>query len=137
MKYYQRIWPKLSNTARSFKIMKSQNLVTGRLAEKLAAERLIQKGFLIIERNFSNKFGEIDIIAKDKETIVFVEVKAKKGVSFGLPEEMVTKGKLQRIRNMAVFYLKDTVAPCRIDVVAIVFDENLQVTSTKHYENVY
>ena len=59
--------------------MKYFNRETGQLAENLAADALIQKGYKILECNFSNKFGEIDIIAKDKEILVFVEVKAKKG----------------------------------------------------------
>lgn len=59
--------------------MKNFNRQTGMLAENLAAEVLAEKGFQILERNFANRFGEIDIIAKDGDVLVFVEVKAKKG----------------------------------------------------------
>lgn len=117
--------------------MKLFNRATGRQGEDLAADYLQGKGFEILERNFSNKFGEIDIIAKNKEVLVFVEVKAKKGVNFGMPEEMVGKGKLAKIRHMATIYLNGKEVPCRVDVVAVVLGENNEVMRLTHYENVY
>jgi len=117
--------------------MKRFNRKTGRQGEDRAAEALQKKGYTILERNFSNKFGEIDIIAQDKDTLVFVEVKTKIGIDFGLPEEMVGKGKLQRIRNMATMYMKGKSAKCRVDVVAIVLSEQNEVIRLTHYENVY
>ncbi|MEK7533684.1 MAG: YraN family protein [Patescibacteria group bacterium] len=117
--------------------MKKFNRQTGASAENIAANHLIEKGYGILERNFRNKFGEIDIIAKDKNILVFVEVKAKIGGDFGLPEEMISKGKLQRVRNMATMYMNGELLPCRIDVVAIVLDENNEVVRLTHYENVY
>ncbi len=116
--------------------MKTLNRSTGRAAEDIAARTLQQKGYRILERNFSNRFGEIDIIAKDREALVFVEVKAKKGVEFGLPEEMVGHGKLARIRNMATLYMNGKIVPCRIDVVAIVLGQDNDVVRVTHYENV-
>lgn len=117
--------------------MKSFNRETGRLAEKLAADVLSQKGYKILECNFSNKFGEIDIIAKDKEILVFVEVKAKKGEDFGMPEEMINPSKLQRIRNMASIYMDGKLLPCRIDVIAVVLSPDNTLSRLTHYENVY
>lgn len=117
--------------------MKAQNREIGRLGEDFAAEELRKKGYEILERNFSNKFGEIDIIARDKDIYVFVEVKAKKGTDFGLPEEMINAYKLQKIRRMAQVYLNGQNLPCRIDVVAIILSEDNTVTSLMHYENVY
>jgi len=116
--------------------MKIYNRKTGQVGEDIAARALIDKGYRILERNFSNKFGEIDIIARDKNVLVFVEVKAKTGVEFGSPEEMISPGKLQRIRNMATMYLKGESVPCRIDVVAIVLGQNNEVIRLTHYENV-
>ncbi len=118
------------------------NRTTGRLAEDLAAKALENKGYKILERNFSNRFGEIDIIAQDPSTssgqaLVFVEVKAKKGLNFGPPEEMINPSKLARVRHMAEVYLSGKAAPCRIDVIAVVLDTNNQVTRLTHYENVY
>lgn len=122
--------------------MKFFNRQTGRLAEDLATQALKDKGFEILERNFSSRFGEIDIIAKDKEVLVFVEVKAKKGVDFGMPEEMVNPAKLGRIRRMAEVYLNRKTpacrqAGCRIDVVAIVLSTENGILRINHYRNVY
>lgn len=117
--------------------MKFNNRQTGRLAEDLAAAALQEKGYQLLERNFSNRYGEIDIIAKDQETLVFVEVKAKKGTQFGLPEEMINSYKLKRVQNMATIYMKGKNLPCRIDVVAIVLSSTNDLISLTHYENVY
>ena len=109
----------------------------GRLAENLAKESLSKKGYQILERNFANRFGEIDIIAKDHNILVFVEVKAKKGLEFGLPEEMISQGKLQKIKNMGLIYMKGQNLECRIDVVAILLSEEGDLIRLTHYENVY
>lgn len=97
---------------------------------------LRQKGYRILERNFRNKFGEIDIIAYDSGKLVFVEVKSKIGDEFGAPEEMISPGKLQKMRNMATFYTNGELVRCRIDVVAIVLDESGSAQRVTHYENV-
>ena len=117
--------------------MKALNRKMGQLAEGMAAAALKEKGYKILEHNFSNRFGEIDIIVEDKGILVFVEVKAKTGTNLGLPEEMVKRGKLQRIRNMAVTYTQGKSLPCRIDVVAIVFSPANELIRLTHYENVY
>lgn len=117
--------------------MKTLNRATGRHAEDLATTALQDKGYKILERNFSNRFGEIDIIAKDHEILVFVEVKAKIGTEFGLPEEMISRGKLSKIRNMAMVYTEGKSLPCRIDVVAVVLGPTNDLVRLTHYENVY
>jgi len=116
--------------------MKRDNKQTGFLAEELAASALTKKGFQILERNFANRFGEIDIIAKKNGVLVFIEVKAKKGTEFGTPEEMVNESKLKRIQRMATVYLQGQDLPCRIDVVAIVLSPDNEIISLTHYENV-
>ncbi len=99
----------------------------GRAYEDKAAEYLEGIGYEILERNFYTHFGEIDIVAKDGKTIVFVEVKYRKSVSEGMPEEAVNAGKQKRIYNSARYYLykkqigEDT--ECRFDVVAILKNE--------------
>ncbi|MBI2600512.1 YraN family protein [Candidatus Daviesbacteria bacterium] len=110
---------------------------TGILAETLATKALIEKGFRILENNFSNRFGEIDIIAKDKGILVFVEVKAKKGLEFGTPEEMITPSKLKRVKNMATVYMKGQIVPCRIDVITVILSSQGKLIRLTHYENVY
>lgn len=117
--------------------MKIYNRQTGRLAEDFAARVLKDKGYLILERNFHNRFGEIDIIAKEGDVLVFVEVKAKKGMDFGTPEEMITAYKLQKIRRMAEVYMSGKSLSCRIDVVAIVLSSDDKLLRLNHYENVY
>lgn len=117
--------------------MKAANREIGHLAENLAIEALKKKGYQILESNFANRFGEIDIIARDKNILVFVEVKAKKGVEFGLPEEMINQQKLKRVQNMATIYLKGQTLPCRIDVVAIILSPTNDLVRLTHYENVY
>ena len=117
--------------------MKKWNRKTGNFAEDTAVRALEEEGYVMLERNFRNRFGEIDIIAQDGDILVFVEVKAKIGPDFGLPEEMVGRGKLQKIRNMATIYMKGRVVACRIDVVAIVLNENNEVQRLTHHENVY
>ena len=126
----------MKNLGSPRKNMKTFNRSTGRAGEDVAARALADKGYRILERNFSNKFGEIDIIAKHDNVLVFVEVKTKIGIDFGTPEEMVSPGKLHRIRNMAMMYLKGESVACRIDVVAIVLGPNNGVLRLTHYENV-
>lgn len=117
--------------------MKDFNRETGRLAENMAADALEKKGYQILERNFYNRYGEIDIIAKDKDILVFVEVKAKKGEYFGSPEEMINSSKLRKVQNMALIYLNGQTFPCRVDVVAVVLSSDNNLLRLTHYENVY
>lgn len=116
--------------------MKVWNRETGRTGEKIAEEFLAKKGFDVLSRNFSTRFGEIDLIMRDKDTLVFVEVKTKKGLNFGRPEEMFTRSKYQKVKNMAIIYLKGREVKSRIDMVAVVLNESNEPISVKHYENV-
>lgn len=104
--------------------MPHQKQKTGNRGETLACTILKKKGYEILERNYRYGHGEIDIIARDGETLVFVEVKSRKNLEFGPPELGVTKGKQRQVRKIAEAYLyekniKDT--ECRLDVVAILF----------------
>lgn len=116
---------------------KSFNREMGKKAEDLACLELQKKGYQIVKRNFQNKFGEIDIIAQNKNILVFVEVKAKTGFNFGTPEEMVGRRKLTKIRSMATIYNKGKEVNCRIDIVAVVLDSAGSLLRLTHYENVY
>ena len=116
--------------------MKVWNKETGRIGERIAEEFLVKKGFEPVSRNFSTRFGEIDLIMRDKETVVFVEVKTKKGYSWGSPEEMFTRGKYERVKRMANVYLKGREVACRIDMVAVVLNAENEAVSVQHYENV-
>lgn len=116
--------------------MKAFNKDTGNRGENLAGELLQKKGYEIITRNFRTRFGEIDIICQDGESLVFVEVKTKRGLDFGMPEDMYTKGKAQRVKRMASAYLQGKETNCRIDMVAVVLgDDDIPLRIT-HYPNV-
>ena len=121
------------------KLVKSNNKVTGNRGEDLAVAYLQKKHYLIIERNFRTRFGEIDIICKEAQTLVFVEVKTKIGHDFGEPEEMVGKSKIAKVKRMGEVYLQDKGlnVGCRVDVVAIVLENSGSVEKLEHYQAVY
>ena len=75
----------------------------GRTGERLAAEALLSKGYRILERNFRCRQGEIDIVAEDEQDLIFVEVKARRGVSFGLPEDALTMRKCRKLIEIAAY----------------------------------
>ena len=94
----------------------------GRDGEEIAAEYLRNNGYRIVEKNYRNRFGEIDVIAKDGNTLVFVEVKTRNTPSYGPPSSAVDSKKQQRIGKVAVTYLTKkglTQHPIRFDVVSI------------------
>ncbi len=100
------------------------NKALGEKGERLAMWYLRLKGYKIIARNFSSPSGEIDLIAKDKDTLVFVEVRSKSSIEYGRPEETVDQRKQQKIKQTARYYLHQTHQEdiyCRFDVVAIVW----------------
>lgn len=106
--------------------MKIYNRIKGTKGEINATTFLKKKKYRILETNYTNSFGEIDIICQDKDFIVFVEVKQKSTLQFGLPREMVDKRKQQKIGRVASAYLKKnrlTDYPCRFDVVEIIDDK--------------
>ncbi len=95
----------------------------GSIREHLAAAYLAEQGLTILEHNFRAPGGEIDLIALDGNTLVFVEVKYRKDGRMGLPEEAVTVRKQRTIRRTAAAYLSEHGGsggrPCRFDVVAV------------------
>ncbi len=98
---------------------------TGALGEKLAAELLVDKGYRIVETNFRCPEGEIDIVARDGDCLVFVEVRARRSRRFGTPEESITGRKKEHIRSAAARYREqreDLPELWRIDVVAVEMD---------------
>jgi putative endonuclease len=98
----------------------------GKLGEEIAQNYLRRKKYKIITKGFRWHRGEIDAIALDRETIVFVEVKARGPGSLGFPEESVNSKKQRQIRKIAEAYLalnKLEDVACRFDVISLVFDE--------------
>jgi putative endonuclease len=95
---------------------------TGKRGEELAVAHLQNLGYRILERNYRCPLGEIDIVARDKDTLVFVEVKSRKTEEFGDPELAVGKTKQRKMTLVSLFYLaqkKDSPVKARFDVVAV------------------
>ena len=111
---------------------------TGILGEKLAKDFLKNKGYHVIETNFRCPQGEIDIVARDKDCLVFIEVRTKKSLSFGTPEESITPAKMERLRAIAEHYRQthDNLPPqWRIDVVAVELDRKNKPSRMELIEN--
>ncbi|MBN1446097.1 MAG: YraN family protein [Candidatus Omnitrophica bacterium] len=94
----------------------------GNDGEALAVEFLKKHGYKIVCRNFTSRRGEIDIVAKDGQYLVFIEVKTRTSPDFGYPSEAVTRQKAERIRKTALYYLMtnrmDNI-PFRFEVVSL------------------
>ncbi len=94
----------------------------GALGEKIAADYLVKQGYIIRERNFRTREGEVDIVAEKDDFLVFVEVRTRTTSGFGTPEESVTPSKQERLIAVAQAYLQahqDLPPFWRIDVVAL------------------
>ena len=105
----------------------------GAKGERIAEAHLRSKGMKIIERNFRRRFGEIDLIARDGDAVVFVEVKYRSGAAFGLAQEAVGAAKRRKIIAAARAYLqtRDLDCPARFDVVAVSGDR------IEHFESAF
>ncbi|MCX8030290.1 MAG: YraN family protein [Thermodesulfovibrionales bacterium] len=109
----------------------------GNRGENIAANYLREKGYLLLHRNYLTPYGEVDIIAKENNTLVFVEVKTRKRMTFGNPYESVTLKKQAKLKNIALFYLKNIqeLYQVRFDVISIKF-ENGQ-TKIEHIKDAF
>ena len=108
--------------------MSSAHLQCGESGENLAVRALERDGYAIVARRYRVRAGEIDIIARDGATMVFVEVKTREGRDYGEPHEAVTRLKRRRMAQIALDFLarqRLVDCPCRFDVVSIAFDDGL------------
>lgn len=116
------------------------NKTLGSYGESLALRHLKAQGYRILEENFHNKLGEIDLIAKDGKTICFVEVKTRQSCTQGQPYEAVTPWKIRKLSRMATSYLKykyhSLEIPSRFDVISIVHDKETP-PEIKHIKNAF
>ena len=116
--------------------MSKKRYRTGRAGEAAARRHLEELGYQIIEQNYRCPLGELDLIARDNETIVFIEVRSRTGNAYGYPEESITAEKARRLRNLALYYLKTNrlnEAPSRIDLIAVMLEPStLTVTTIRH-----
>lgn len=106
--------------------MKDPRRRLGDAGEDLAAAALKKQGYKILERNYACPLGEIDLIARQGKTYVFIEVKTRKNDRFGAPQEAVSPAKQNKYRRLADYYLKQKrlgEVPVRFDVVGIMMEE--------------
>ena len=111
---------------------------TGNLGEKLARDFLKKKGYLILQTNYRSPYGEIDIIARHNDYLVFVEVRTKKSAEFGIPEESITTAKKHRLVAASTYYQQthvDLPSSCRIDVVAVELNRRGKLSRIEVIEN--
>jgi putative endonuclease len=112
----------------------------GKLGEEIAANFLVDKGLVILDRNYSTPLGEIDIIARDKDsTLVFAEVKTAYTASAGDPASWVNKKKQMKVGRVASAYLathQRSEEGCRFDVLGVVIERGKEPAVT-HYENAF
>lgn len=108
--------------------------ILGNAGEDLACRYLEKRGYKILERNkHYSRFCELDIIAQDKNTTVFVEVKTRKSDAFGTPAEAVTKTKLENIKKGVQYYLSENkVKNFRIDVICITLKPEIKIEHLKN-----
>ncbi|MDD3887825.1 MAG: YraN family protein [Patescibacteria group bacterium] len=109
----------------------------GNLGEKLACNHLKKLSYIILDKNFRSRYGEIDIIAKDGEAIVFVEVKTRTNLEYGQPQEAVDFFKLKKMAKTIYNYisLNNIRGAVRIDVVAINLDMTKRKARLRHFKD--
>ena len=114
-----------------------QNL--GKLGENAAAKFLKKKKYKILHRNYENYYGEIDIVAKDKEYLVFVEVKTRTGCDYGYASEAVDKRKQEKLYILAQTYMGNAYnSSVRFDIVEVYVDATTRkIKKINHIENAF
>lgn len=112
----------------------------GRWGEERAAEFLKAKGYRILERNYKNKIGEIDLVVSDGKGLCFIEVKTRRSLAYGQPYESVTRHKQIKIARVAFAYLKHRCGTvdvnARFDVISIIKDGSGQ-TRIEHIPHAF
>lgn len=105
----------------------------GEFGEDLALQYLLDKGYNFVERNFTTKHGEIDLILRDKDELVFVEVKTRKSSEFGHPTMAVHSKKLSNVTRAGKKYMeiKNLYEPFRFDIISVLPNDLIE-----HFENV-
>ena len=103
-------------------VLNQEKKEVGQRGEDLAVDYIQNSGYTVLERNYRCKLGEVDIIARDNDTLVFIEVRTRSSIDFGLPQESINRRKRHQISKVALEYLtrkKLKNIPARFDVIAI------------------
>lgn len=115
--------------------MRMNRFELGKLAERIAADRLAEEGYTIIERNWRCPRGELDVIAEKDGFLVFVEVRSRRATgTFGLPEESVDARKQRQVRETARYYMHrsgQSERNCRFHVVTVLFGKSNEAVEVK------
>ncbi|MCK4852140.1 MAG: YraN family protein [Candidatus Omnitrophica bacterium] len=114
------------------------NKTIGRLGEAVAGKYLISKGYVVLDRNFTTPFGEIDLITQQNDMTVFFEVKTRTSDRFGSPLLGITAAKQKSMIKNSLYYLKINglcETPSRIDVIAVNLDESGRLKMLEHVRN--
>jgi putative endonuclease len=112
----------------------------GSRGERQAAAYLTKQGFRIVARSASNRFGEIDLVTLDGDTVVFVEVRTRRSLDAGHPAESVTAEKQARLTRAALAFLKQKRLldrRTRFDVVALLWPEGVRTPQIEHFKNAF
>lgn len=113
------------------------NIVRGRSGEELAKDYLTSQGYNILETNYHNKIGEIDIIAMHKSTLVFVEVKTRTSINYGYAFEAVDSRKQRKIINTSLVYVKYKGyinTQLRYDIIEVYMTKRIRIN---HLDNAF
>lgn len=114
----------------------NQKQSLGKYGENCAAEYLQDRGYVILERNWRCRLGEIDLVAKDRGKLVFVEVKTRNGGGYGHPFEAITPAKISRMRKLVAEWCaatKTTSVEVRLDAISVlVRDGKVAIEHLKH-----
>ena len=120
--------------------MDRSRLKVAKIGEALAMKHLKARGCKILAQNYRARRGEVDIIVRDGEFTVFVEVKTRRSLKFGLPQAAVTLQKQRQISKVALAYLQTQNlmdAPCRFDVIAIHLSPQLELLNFEQIESAF
>ncbi|MCM1372149.1 MAG: YraN family protein [Bacteroides sp.] len=109
----------------------------GTLGEDIAADYLRRKGYVLLDRNWRSGHKEIDIVARQDDTLVFVEVKARTNVMYGNPEDAVTKRKMHLLVLAADAYLRCNALDCEVRFDVITITGTTQKPYIRHYEHAF
>ncbi len=118
---------------------KQQNYSKGKYGEQLAHKYLKNKGYKILAQNWRySRYGEIDIIALNKNELIFIEVKTRSSINYGNPIEAVDERKMNKILKLAECYINlnpnVNFVACRFDIIGVILKQPAQIN---HYENTY
>lgn len=110
----------------------------GKRGEALAVAHLKKQGMSIEARNYRCRLGEIDLVAREGDTLIFVEVRSRTSTGFGLPQETVDHRKQRRLRRIAEVYLSGrSETPVRFDVVAVLFNPQGEPRHIEHIPDAF